>query len=139
MRRVTYLAARVFNRCKSDKSRLYPCEFVYATSTNSYDLPRGKLLKVSQLRKKIGWKGEAVGFVEAPTVSEVQDLTKTLFGIDVYYIPVTRGEKLSYRIGMLDLQSREIVISDESYDTGDDAIEKGCISIFRDNKIRGVY
>lgn len=139
MRRVNYLAARVFNRCKSDKSRLYPCEFVYATSTNAYSLPRGKLLKVSQLRKKIGWKGEAVGFVEAPMVSEVQDLTKTLFGIDVYYIPVTVGNKLKYRIGMLDLKSLEIVVSDESYDTGDDAIEKGCITIFRDNKMKGAY
>jgi hypothetical protein len=139
MRRVTYLAARVFNRCKSNKSRLYPCDYVYATSTNSYNLPRGKLLKVSQLRKAIGWKGEAIGFVEAPLVSEIQETTKRLFKIDVYYIPVTAGGKLSYRIGMLDLNSHEIVVSDETYDSGDEAIEKGCVSIFRDNKTKGAY
>lgn len=139
MRRVNYLAARVFNRCKSDRSRLYQCEFVYATSTNNYNLPRGKLLKVSQLRKTIGWKGEAFGFVEAPLVSEVQDLVKSIFGIDVYYIPITVENKLKYKIGMLDLKSLKIVISEESFDTGDDAIEKGCTIIFRDNKRNGAY
>jgi hypothetical protein len=136
MKRISYLGARILYRCRKDKSKIYPGKFVYATSSNKFNISRGTLLSVKSLMKLYNWRGDFTGFVEAPYIEEVRDLIRKTLKIDIYYYPEYQmsTQKLIYRYGIIDLIHKIEDLSEDFYDTPEEALEKGCMKIIREYK-----